>query len=146
LVALQAPGLPGGDDHQQLPEVVAVLQPGELAPLGAAAEAVEGAEGHVLLVGGEARAALELLPGQADQPPEVALPELLGRGRVAGLELPEPVGDRPRGGHRGGTPSGTTGAQRVRAILRAPRRRCKRNRRRGAETLSGFARARACPW
>ena len=48
----QVARLAGGDQDQHLPEVVAVEQSGEAALLGAAAEAVEGAEGHVLLIDG----------------------------------------------------------------------------------------------
>ena len=55
LVLGEVDGLAHRQDEEQLPEVVAVLEPGELARLGAAAEAVEGAQRHVLLVGGDAR-------------------------------------------------------------------------------------------
>src|SRR5262249_38846688 len=51
----QVDGLAGGDDEQELPEVVAIPNLGELAAFGAAAEAVEGAERDVLLVAGAAR-------------------------------------------------------------------------------------------
>jgi len=41
-----------GDDEEQFPQVVAVLKPGELPPLGTAGDAVEDAQGDVLLIGG----------------------------------------------------------------------------------------------
>ena len=53
----QVDGLAHGQDEEEPPEVVAVLEPGELPPLGAAVEAVEGGEGDVLLVGQARRAA-----------------------------------------------------------------------------------------
>jgi hypothetical protein len=92
--------LAGSDDDQQAPEVVAVLQLREAAALRPAAEAVEGAESGVLLVGGAAGPALELLAGQRDQSAEVALPQLLGNGLVAALQQLDPAGDRPCGRHR----------------------------------------------
>src|SRR5262249_14903709 len=67
--------------------------PRELPLLGAAAEAGEGAEGDVLLVGGPPRRVEQPLAGQADQATEVALPEPRDGGRVAGLELAEQVRD-----------------------------------------------------
>src|SRR5262249_18352718 len=86
-------GLALGKPQQQRPEVVAVAQQGKAALLDAPAEAGEGAEGDVLLVGGGAGRAREFLAGQGDEPAEVALPEELGGVRVAGLELAEPLGD-----------------------------------------------------
>src|SRR5207245_2389247 len=53
-------------------------QLGESSLLGPSAETVEGAEGHILLVVGAPRSALELVAGQVDQAREVALPEPLG--------------------------------------------------------------------
>src|SRR5262249_34168754 len=66
---------------------------------GALAEAGEGGQGHVLLVGGPAGRSAQARPGQEDQPSEVALPELLRRGVVAGLESVQPVRDRARNRH-----------------------------------------------
>ena len=65
-----------------------------LAAVDAPAEAVEGAEGDVLLVGRAPGHRPELRPGQADEPVEVALPEALGRGIAAGLRVANPAGDR----------------------------------------------------
>src|SRR5262249_10026039 len=62
---------------------------------GAAAEAVEGAQRYVLLVGRPPRGAVEPGAGQRDQLPEVALPQRLGRAGVAGAELAQPARDRP---------------------------------------------------
>src|SRR5262249_31584822 len=76
IVLDQVDRLAGRDQRQQLPEIVAVAQLGELAAAGPAAEAVEGAQRHVLLVRGATGRARELGPGQADQPVEVAVPEL----------------------------------------------------------------------
>jgi hypothetical protein len=88
------------DDEQQMPEVVAVVELREAAFLRATKEAVEGAEGHVLLVSHAARGAAELLSGQADQAMEVALPEMLGGGAVARAELINP-GRNAAGGRHG---------------------------------------------
>ena len=65
------------------------------ARLGAAAEAVEGAQRHVLLVGGDAaRQGAEPGAGQGDQAAEVGLPEGPGGVAVAGLEQADAAGDR----------------------------------------------------
>src|SRR5262249_61933711 len=93
--------LGAADQGQRLPEVVAVVRAREAARGGALAEAVEGAEGHVLLVGGGPPEPAQPLPGQFDEPAEVALPEGLGGVVLAGLELADPVRDRPRRRHRG---------------------------------------------
>ena len=63
-----------------------VVQEGEAALLGAAAEAVESTEGDVLLVGRPPRGGAELLAGQAGQAAAVGFPQRLGRGVVARLE------------------------------------------------------------
>src|SRR3954453_487876 len=83
-----------GDQDEQLPQVVAVLQLREAALLGGPAEAVEGVQGHVLLVGRPPRRGPEFGPRQADQPPEVALPQPLRGLALALLESPDPVADR----------------------------------------------------
>ena len=51
LVLDEVDGLPLGDDQQQLPEVVAVGEARESAVGRPTAEAVEGAQGDILLVG-----------------------------------------------------------------------------------------------
>ena len=79
----QVDRLAHGDDEQELPEVVAVVQAGEPAGLGAAVEAVEGAQRHVLLVGRPPRRGPEPGAGQPDQPVEVASPQLVGGVAVA---------------------------------------------------------------
>src|SRR5206468_8828108 len=99
LVLRQVKRLAGGDPDEELPQVQAVVQLGEAVPLGPPAEAVEGAEGDVFLVGGAAGRGAELLAGQTDQAAEVALPQLLGRVRVAGLEPVDPLRDRRFGAH-----------------------------------------------
>src|SRR5437016_4453274 len=76
-----------------------VVELREAATAGSLAEAMERAEGHVLLIGGAARHPLEPQARQLDHLLEVTLPEFLGRGRLAGLELPDPVGDRACGCH-----------------------------------------------
>src|SRR5207248_2055385 len=86
-VLAQVNGLARRYHDEELPEVVAVGQLGEAVAAGAAAEAVEGAEGHVLLVGDAPLAAAQLGPGEADEAAVVTFPELLGRQRIAGLEL-----------------------------------------------------------
>src|SRR5262249_46010032 len=88
-----------GDEEEQLPEVVPVIEPGEAALLRPAAEAVEGAQGHVLLVGGGPRCGAELRARQAYQAAEVPLPEALGGSGVASREGCDPAGDATVGGH-----------------------------------------------
>jgi hypothetical protein len=83
-----------------LPEVVPVLKPGELAVSGPAAEALEDAEGDVLLVGGAADGPAEPGAGQHDELLEVRLPELLGGVGVALLEPVQEAGDGPFRSHR----------------------------------------------
>src|SRR5208337_1503798 len=100
LVAYQVDRLAHGDDNQQLPKVVAVVELRELAAFGPLIEALEGAEGHILLVGRAPRGALELGAGKPNQPLEVSLPELLGGGPLPGLEQLDAVGDRPFRRHR----------------------------------------------
>src|SRR5262249_22980060 len=68
--------------------------------LDAAAEAVEGAKSHVLLVGDTTRRATQALAGQPDQPRVVALPQRLGRLMVAGPQVRKQRGHRPHRGHR----------------------------------------------
>ena len=98
-VLAQVQRLAGGQHQQELPQVVAVVQAGEAALFGRPAEAVEGAQGHVLLVGRLPRRCRELGAGQADEAGEVALPQRLGRCRVARLEQVQPVGNRPKRRH-----------------------------------------------
>src|SRR5262249_5155872 len=86
--------------YQQLPKIVAVEQLGKPTLADAAAEAVEGAQGHVLLVRGGPMAAQQLAPGQFHQPAEVALPQPLRSPGVAGPQLRDPDGNRPGRGHR----------------------------------------------
>jgi hypothetical protein len=97
LVAEQVRGLAHRDDHQQPPQAVPIEQVGEAALLGGAAEAVEGRQRHVLLVGHAARRALQLLSSQPDQAVKVALPQLLDGLLVAASQRAEPARDRPLG-------------------------------------------------
>src|SRR5262249_2985803 len=99
LVAAQPAGLAGRQRNEQSPQVVAVVQPGEPALLAAGGEAGEGAEGRVPLVGGPPRRVLESRARQPDEAVEVTLPKVLGGGLVAGLELSQPLRDRPLGRH-----------------------------------------------
>src|SRR5262249_17739407 len=89
-------GLAHRQHDQQTPEVVPVGEPGESAAVDAPAEAVEGTQRRVLLVLASPRTAgvLELLPRQANEPLEVALPEVLRRGIPAGLQAADPARDR----------------------------------------------------
>src|SRR5262249_46593355 len=66
LVLRQVRRLAGGEEDEELPQVQAVVQLGKAAVLGPPAEAVEGAESDVLLVGGAAGRGAELLAGQTD--------------------------------------------------------------------------------
>src|SRR5262249_12813339 len=96
LVLVQVARLAQRDDHQELPQVVAVVELGEAALLRPAAEAVEGAERHVLLVGDGAAGGPQALPGQAHELREIALPEPLRAGLGAGLQLRDPERDGSR--------------------------------------------------
>src|SRR5262249_23224005 len=100
LVTDQVRCLASGQQHEELPEVVAVVQAREAADLDTAAETVEGAEGDIFLVGGTPRHGAKTTASQAHQTLKVRLPELLGRFRVARLEPTDPVRDRSYGGHR----------------------------------------------
>src|SRR5262249_37388180 len=82
LVGELVEGLAGGDDHQQPPQVVAVVELGEAAAGHPLEEAVEGVLDDVLLVGHAAAGGAELVAGEADQAAVVALPEALGGGHV----------------------------------------------------------------
>src|SRR4051812_46353452 len=75
---------------------VAVVQLGEAAAGNALATANKGAEGDVLLVGAARVSASELFVGEVDEPVEIAFPQGLGSGRLAGPEQVQPVGDGMR--------------------------------------------------
>jgi hypothetical protein len=124
-------GLSLGDDHQEPPEVVAVGEPGAAAAGRASAEAVEGAEGRVLLVGDGSRRVAEPQPREPDEAVEVVPPQLLRGLAVAGLQLPEPAGDgRPVSPVRHGKSAESTGSLPLEHsdILTRPRRRDAPNR------------------
>jgi hypothetical protein len=87
------------NDHQDLPQVITVIQPGESALLGPAAEAVKSALRHVYLVRGSAGQAEQLLAGQVDQTLEISLKELLDYRPIPGLEPDEPNGYGAAGRH-----------------------------------------------
>src|SRR5262249_44423579 len=59
-------------------------------------EAGEGAEGHIFLLGATGPSLPQPGTGQPDQPPEVALPQPLGRGSIAQLQLSDPTANRSR--------------------------------------------------
>ena len=63
--------------RSQLPEVVAIEQFGEALLLGAEAEAFEGGQGDVFGIDGLRPRAPQPALGLADQPGEIALPQLL---------------------------------------------------------------------
>jgi hypothetical protein len=88
-----------GEDHEQGPEALAVLEVGELPALGPPAEAVERGQGGVLLVGDPPGGTLELLVGQGDQSGVVALPEESHRLLIAALEALDQGGDGAGDGH-----------------------------------------------
>src|SRR5262249_42004409 len=92
-------GLAGGDDDQEPPQVVPVVELREAAPGHAAEEAMEGVLDDVLLVRRPAAGGLELRPGQGHEPPVVALPERLGGGQVPALQRRDPARDRAPGRH-----------------------------------------------
>jgi len=91
--------LASGQHHQESPQVVAVVQAREAALLGAADEGIEGGQGDVLLVGGAAGGGAERGAGAGDELAEVALPQVLRGGAVAGLEQVDPAGDGAFGRH-----------------------------------------------
>ena len=94
-------GLAGREQQQQPPQIVAVLHLRKAARLGAAAEAVQGAEGHVFLVGGQRRPAPQAGAGACHQERKVAFPKLSDCGAVAGLEQVKPMGHGAIVGHAG---------------------------------------------
>ena len=88
-------GLAHRDRHEDLPEVLAIGELGELALGDPRAEAVERGERGVFLVSLDSRLPLldKLGPGQDDQLAEIALPERLGRGQIAPSQVSQPVRD-----------------------------------------------------
>ena len=93
-------GLALGEEGQQVPEVVAVLEARELAATHGETEAVEGAEGDVLLVRRAAGKSTQLGLRQADEAREKTIPDVPGGGGVARLQQVDPVGDRTLWRHR----------------------------------------------
>jgi hypothetical protein len=93
-VTEEVAGFPRRDHHQQPPQIVAVGKLGKMALLSAAAKAVEGAQGHILLVGAAGFLSLKAFPRQTNQLLEIALPDFLRRGRVACLEPAKPLTHR----------------------------------------------------
>jgi hypothetical protein len=73
-VLYQVDRLAHGQDEQELPQVVAILEPGEQAALGPVVEAVEGAQHDILLVGHGPGSIPQPDAGQRDQPLEVGVP------------------------------------------------------------------------
>src|SRR5262249_38234296 len=98
-IAQVASYLAGSEQDQEPPEVVAVVQLRKPAVHCIAAEAVERAEGHVLL-GAAPRRLAELLASQFDQARKVAFPQRLHRRRLAFPKLPDPVRNGPLWPHR----------------------------------------------
>src|SRR5262245_51966191 len=84
-----------------MPQVVAVIQTGESALLGAATKAVEGAQGDILFVGEASRCPAQLEPSQPDQPAIVTLPQLLGSLGAARLQVTQPTSHRASRRHMG---------------------------------------------
>jgi hypothetical protein len=78
LVGELVEGLAGGDDHQNPPEIVAVVELGEAAAGHSLEEAVEGVLDHVVLVGLPAAGGAELVAGQGHELAVVA-PRAVGR-------------------------------------------------------------------
>jgi len=89
-MADRADGLPRCDCDQQPAEILAVGSLGELATADALAEAVEGAQRHVLFIKLAAGVTGQLLARQPDQLLEVAVPEPLDIGLIASSESIEP--------------------------------------------------------
>src|SRR5207249_1085917 len=95
----QVAHLPAGNHHEQLPQILPILEARKAALLGATDETVEGAEGNVLLVGGGTRQTAELLSGQGHQAAVVALPQLLHRLALALLQEANPLRNVSTGRH-----------------------------------------------
>ena len=93
IVREQVEGFAGGDDDQEPPQVVAVVELGKAARGHAAKEAVKGVLDDVFLVGGPAAGRLKLLAGQGHELAVVALPERLRGGGVAAFQRRNPTGD-----------------------------------------------------
>jgi hypothetical protein len=82
-----------GDDHQELPEVMTVVELGKAALFGGAAETVKSAQGHVFLIGGPARYAGQFVAGAGEQAPKIAFPQGLRAGPITRFEFRNPIGD-----------------------------------------------------
>src|SRR5262249_47256115 len=95
-----------GDGDQEPPEVVTVVQLREATMPGPPAEAIEGAQGHVLFVRAAARQAVQFLASQPDESLEIALPEILRGRRVPVPQPAEPLADRLIRRHRTRPPTG----------------------------------------
>jgi hypothetical protein len=83
-----------GQHHEQPPQAVPVVQIREVALLGAAEEAVKGAQDHVLLVGHAPGSRLEGSPGQAHQAVEVVPPDVACGLAITVAGLVDPARDR----------------------------------------------------
>src|SRR5262249_39772299 len=83
-----------GDDHQQPPEVVAIVEPRVSPARRAPYEAVEGVERRVLLVGHGAGSTAQPGARQPDQRLEIAAPELVSSFGFAGFQRLDPDPDR----------------------------------------------------
>jgi hypothetical protein len=88
-----------GDHQQDLPKVVAIVELRESAALDAAKEAVEGAEGDILLIGGAPWHRPQFAARQADEAMEVAFPQFLGGLSISHAELINPERHGRRFGH-----------------------------------------------
>src|SRR5262245_35385665 len=82
-----------GNDNQETPQVMAVVELRKPAVGGRATKAVQGTECYVLLIGGTAGRTLEPGARQGHQTLEVVLPQGLGGRQVACLQLLEPMAD-----------------------------------------------------
>jgi hypothetical protein len=63
-------GLSIGDEHEQLPQIVAVIELGKTAIFGGAAETFEGAQGDIFLISSTPRHASQLEASATDHQPE----------------------------------------------------------------------------
>ncbi len=91
-----------GEDHEDSPEVIPIVQSGESSRFDAAAEAIEGPQRRVLRVADGLRGASEPLAGQIHEFLEITLPQRLGGAVTARLQIADPGRDRPLtlAGHR----------------------------------------------
>jgi hypothetical protein len=87
------------DLHEQMPEIIPIVQAAILTPSGTAKKSGQGALDHVFLIGIAQALASELGARQPDEPPIVVSHQLVSGSRIAVLDPTDQPGDAPRRGH-----------------------------------------------